>query len=237
MHKALPLAAALAVCALAAAPAPAATPARAAKLTTQGTGWQLTTRLGVTSLSPGRQYTITFATAALKARYTPYLTAAVSQAKAAGLKLALGGVEPVNPAKCGPVGHIQFTEMYRPLGRAGYSQGMPCPFPSRGVGTGGIVAINSEYWDGTWPMPAYKLRNTLVHEPFHALGLDHPNLDRDKDGKAADYECVAAPSGETPVMCSPNGGYRTATGMGRLTGFDLSGLKALLANARAQGIK
>lgn len=231
MHKALPVAAALAVCALAALPTQAAT------LTTKGRGWKLTTQLGVTSLSPGRQYTITFATSAMKTRYTPYLTAAVSQAKAAGLKLAIGGVEPVNPAKCGPVGHIQFTELYRPLGRAGYSQGMPCPNPSKGVGTGGIVAIDSEYWDGTWPIPAYKLRNTLVHEPLHALGLDHPNLDLNKDGKTADYECVAAPSGETPIMCSPNGGYRTSPGTGRLTGFDLDGLKALLANARAQGIK
>ncbi|MGA5271715.1 hypothetical protein NCG97_30625 [Streptomyces lydicamycinicus] len=231
MHKALPVAAALAVCALAALPTQAAT------LTTKGRGWKLTTQLRVTSLSPGRQYTITFATSAMKTRYTPYLTAAVSQAKAAGLKLAIGGVEPVNPAKCGPVGHIQFTELYRPLGRAGYSQGMPCPNPSKGVGTGGIVAIDSEYWDGTWPIPAYKLRNTLVHEPLHALGLDHPNLDLNKDGKTADYECVAAPSGETPIMCSPNGGYRTAPGTGRLTGFDLDGLKALLANARAQGIK
>ncbi|WP_432144249.1 hypothetical protein [Streptomyces sp. bgisy084] len=104
MHKTLPVAAALAVCALAAVPTHAAT------LTTKGTGWKLTTQLGVTSLSPLRQYTITFATAAMKARYTPYLTAAVSQAKAAGLKLAIGGVEPVDPAKCGPVGHIQFTK-------------------------------------------------------------------------------------------------------------------------------
>ncbi|WP_406474632.1 hypothetical protein [Streptomyces platensis] len=231
MYKALPVAAALAVCALAAVPTQAAT------LATKGTGWQLTTQLGVTSLSPGRQYTITFATSAMKTRYTPYLTAAVAQAKAAGLKLAIGGVEPVNPAKCGPVGHIQFTELYRPLGRPGFSQGMPCPNPPKGVGTGGIVAIDSEYWDGTWPMPAYKLRNTLVHEPLHALGLDHPNLDLNKDGKTADYECAANPSGETPIMCSPNGGYRTAPGMGRLTGFDLNGLKALLANARAQGIK
>lgn len=195
MYKALPVAAALAVCALAAVPTQAAT------LATKGTGWQLTTQLGVTSLSPGRQYTITFATSAMKTRYTPYLTAAVAQAKAAGLKLAIGGVEPVNPAKCGPVGHIQFTELYRPLGRPGFSQGMPCPNPPKGVGTGGIVAIDSEYWDGTWPMPAYKLRNTLVHEPLHALGLDHPNLDLNKDGKTADYECAATPPGR-PRSCA-----------------------------------
>ncbi|MGY5129684.1 hypothetical protein [Streptomyces nigrescens] len=61
------------------------------------------------------------------------------------------------------------------------------------------------------------------------------HLDLDKNGKAADHECVATPAGDTPDMCSPHGGYRTGTGMGRLTGFDLDGLQALLANARAQG--
>ncbi|MGW7487277.1 hypothetical protein [Streptomyces sp. NPDC054786] len=231
MRKTLAVAAALAACALTAAPG------RPAELLATGSGWKLATRLGVTSLSPSRQYTITFATAAMKSRYTPYLTAAVSQVKAAGVKLVIGGVEFVNPAKCGPVGHIQYTEMYRPLGRGGYSQAMPCPHPPKGVGTGGIVAIDTEYWDGSWPMPEYKLRNTLVHEPLHALGLDHPNLDLNKDGKAVDGECVATRYGNTPVMCSPNGGYRTSASMGRLTGFDTAGLKALLANARAQGIK
>ncbi|MGP8297060.1 hypothetical protein ACTPOK_03645 [Streptomyces inhibens] len=233
MRKTLVLAAALAAsaCAL------AATPTQAATITTKGIGWKLATQLGVTSLSPSRQYTITFATAAMKTRYTPYLTAAVSQINAARVHLKIGGVETVDPNKCGPVGHIQIMEMYRPMGRGGYSQGMPCPNPPRGVGAGGIVAIDSEYWDGTWPMQTYKLRNTIVHEPLHALGLDHPNVDLNKDGKVADYECVAAAYGNTPIMCSPNGGYKTAGNMGKLVGYDIDGLKALLANARAQGIE
>ncbi|MCZ1011805.1 hypothetical protein [Streptomyces lydicus] len=111
---------------------------------------------------------------------------------------------------------------------------MPCPNPPKGVGVGGIVAIGSEYWTG-FPIPAYILRNTLVHEPLHAHGLDHPNT-ADKGGKLIDYKCVAT-RGNTPIMCSPNGGYKTAAGMGHLTGYDLDGLKALLANARAHGIK
>ncbi|MBQ1166413.1 hypothetical protein KBZ21_51345, partial [Streptomyces sp. A73] len=36
-------------------------------------------------------------------------------------------------------------------------------------------------------------------------------------------------------MCSPNGGYQTSN-MGKLVGFDVNGVTALLANARAQGI-
>ncbi|WP_030992241.1 hypothetical protein [Streptomyces sp. NRRL S-1813] len=222
-------AAALAACAL------TTTPTHAATLKTAGTGWKLASQLGVTSISPFRQYTITFATTAMKARYTPLLAPAVAQIKAAGVKITIGGVEAVNPAKCGPVGHIQITELYRPMGKAGFSQGMPCPNPAKGVGVGGIVAYDSEYWTG-YRIETYKLRNTLVHEPLHALGLDHPNS-RDAAGQEIPYGCVATSYGNTPVMCSPNGGYKTATNMGKLTGYDTNGLKALLANARAQGIK
>ncbi|SED31173.1 hypothetical protein SAMN05428945_5388 [Streptomyces sp. 2224.1] len=220
---------ALTACALAASPTQAAT------ITTSGVGWKLTSQLGVTSLSPSKTYTITFATETMRKRYTPLLAPAVAQINAAGVHLKVGGVEPVNPAKCGPDYHVQITELYRPLGRAGFSQGMPCPNPPKGVGVGGIVAIDSEYWTG-FPIPAHILRNTLVHEPLHALGLDHPNT-ADKDGKLVDYKCVATSYGNMPIMCSPNGGYKAATSMGHLTGYDLNGLKALLANARAQGIK
>lgn len=230
MRKSFACAAAtLAACAL------TTTPTHAAALTTAGTGWKLTSQLGVTSLSPSRQYTITFATAAMKTRYTPLLAPAVAQINAAGVHLKLGGVETVNPAKCGPVGHIQITELYRPMGKAGYSQGMPCPHPPKGVGIGGIVAYDSEYWTG-YRIETYKLRNTIVHEPLHALGLDHPNR-LDATGQEIPYGCATTSYGNSPIMCSPNGGYKTATNMGRLTGYDTAGLKALLANARAQGIK
>ncbi|GAA2309857.1 hypothetical protein OHT20_06560 [Streptomyces caniferus] len=47
---------------------------------------------------------------------------------------------------------------------------------------------------------------------------------------------MATSYGNTPIMCSPNGGYKTSNA-GRLTGYDVNGLKALLANAKAQGIK
>ncbi|MBQ1164563.1 hypothetical protein KBZ21_42030, partial [Streptomyces sp. A73] len=79
------------------------------------------------------------------------------------------------------------------------------------------------------------LTNTIVHEVLHALGLDHPNTDLDGDGTVEPYECVQTSSGNKPIMCSPNGGYQTSN-MGKLVGFDVNGVKALLANARAQGI-
>jgi hypothetical protein len=203
--------------------------------TLAGTGFRVAARLGVTSVSPSRTYTVTFASARLKKRYAPYLTGAVAQMRAAGVRIAMGGVESVDPARCPPWGHIQYTQTYRPLGRGGYSKGLPCPHPAKGVAAGGVVTMDSEYFDGTWHMTPHELRNTFVHEMLHTLGLDHPNLDLDGDGEAARYECVTGPDGVKPVMCSPNGGYADAAAAGRLTPFEEKALRAMLANARGAG--
>ena len=126
------------------------------------------------------------------------------------MRISLGGVEPVRPGVCPPPGHIQFTETYRPLGRGGFSKGMPCPDPPQGVAAGGVVAMNSEYFDGSWYISPHKLRNTFVHELLHTLGLDHTNTDLDEDGVVEAYECVTDAGGRRPVMCS-----RTAATGGR----------------------
>ncbi|MBQ1163825.1 hypothetical protein KBZ21_38145, partial [Streptomyces sp. A73] len=83
---------------------------------------------GVYAASPSKTYTITFDTAAMKARYTPYYTEALKQLNAAGLHSKVGGVEPVDINQCGPAYHIQVTERYRPLGTPGWSKGVPCPW-------------------------------------------------------------------------------------------------------------
>lgn len=223
--------------ALVAVAACATTPASAASLVTKGTGWKLTSDYGVYAASPSKTYTITFKTEAMRKRYSPYLTAAVSQVNAAGLHLKVGGVEAVDINKCGPAYHVQITESYRPTGTAGWSKGIPCPYQPKGLGIGGIVQIDSEYWDGTWPITDTVLRNTVPHEMLHALGLDHPNYDIDKDGTVERYECVATSYGNKPLMCSPNGGYSTAANKGKLLAYDINGIKQLLANAKAQGIK
>jgi hypothetical protein len=210
-------------------------PAHAARLTLRGTGFQVASRLGVTAVAPARRYTVTFSSARLKKRYTPYLRAAVEQAGAVGMRITIGGVESVDPAGCPPWGHIQYTQTYRPVERGGYSLGMPCTDPVDGVAAGGVVTMDSEYFDGTWRIAPYKLRNTFVHEMLHTLGLDHPNRDLDGDGAAEPYECAAGPGGLKPVMCSPNGGGSTPSGAGRLTPFDAAGLRALLANGERQG--
>ncbi|GGO52684.1 hypothetical protein GCM10012287_37530 [Streptomyces daqingensis] len=214
----------------------AVTPVRADTLVTQGHGFKLTTQFGVSALSPDRPYTVTFASADLKKRYTPHLTKAVAQLRAAGLNMAVGGVEEVAGSACPPQGHVHYTEEHRPMGRGGYSRGAPCPHPADGVAAGGVVSMDSEYFDGSWYISPYKLRNTFVHEMLHVLGLDHPNLDLNRNGIVETYECVATPSGVKPVMCSPNGGRRSSEA-GTLTVHDLDGIEALLANGRALGVR
>ncbi|MFC4493023.1 hypothetical protein ACFPA8_02595 [Streptomyces ovatisporus] len=213
----------------------AVTPVRADALITQGHGFKLTTQFGVSALSTSRPYTVTFASAELKKRYTPYLTGAVAQLRAVGLNMAVGGVESVVHAGCPPTGHIQYTEEHRPMGKGGYSRGAPCPHPADGVAAGGVVSMDSEYFDGSWYISPYKLRNTFVHELLHVLGLDHPNLDLNRNGVVETYECVTTPSGVRPVMCSPNGG-RTTSDAGTLSTHDLDGVEALIANGRTLGV-
>ncbi|MFJ3948994.1 hypothetical protein ACIPXV_02845 [Streptomyces libani] len=236
MRKTLAVAAAaaLAACALTAAPAQAAT------ITTAGTGWKLASQLGVTSASPSQTYTVTYQSDAVRKFYAPQIQRAVDQINAStDLNLAIGGVEPMDPNTCGPAFHIQVLELKNPMGdeHPGWSQGMPCPNPDRGMSRGGIVAMNSTYRSGEWNIKQEVLQNTAVHEVLHAAGLDHPNYDADKDGSIEDYECVATSYGNKPIMCSPNGGYSTWNNVGRLTGYDINGLNALIANARAQGIE
>lgn len=213
----------------------AVTPVRAdALLTTQGDGFRLTTQFGVSAVDPSRPYRVTFASAELERRYSPYLTDAAAQLRAAGVRITVGGVEHGDAAECPPVGHIRYTEEHRPMGRGGFSRGLPCPHPAGGLAAGGVVAMDREYFDGSWYISPYKLRNTFVHEMLHVLGLDHPNRDLNGNGVVETYECAASEKGVKPVMCSPNGGYR-GSGAGKLTPFDLDGVEALLANAARRG--
>ncbi|MGA4875803.1 hypothetical protein [Streptomyces lydicamycinicus] len=226
-------AAALTACAL------TATPTQAATIVTAGTGWKLASQLGVTSASPSQTYTVTYQSDAIRKFYAPQIQRAVDQINSTtDLNIAIGGVEAMDPSTCGPDFHIQVMEQKDPIaGQPGWSQGMPCPNPVKGMSRGGQVAMNSTYRDGSWPIKQETLQNTAVHEVLHAVGLDHPNCDVDKDGTVESYECVATSYGNRPVMCSPNGGYSTWNNVGKLVGYDINGLNALVANARAQGIQ
>ncbi|MFJ8677263.1 hypothetical protein [Streptomyces sp. NPDC093589] len=200
-----------------------------------GTGWRAATISAVYAIDPNQQFTITFPSQALKDRYTPYLTAALAQLNTAGVKVAIGGIEAINYAVVPPQGHIQFNEVYRPMGTPGYSQGLPCWNTATNRVWGGFVLIDSEYWDGSWTISETKKKNVIPHELCHALGLDHCNSDMNNDGVIATFETVKDSAGVSPLMTSPNGGYQDSRA-GTLTPYDLNGIKALVANHTAVGM-
>lgn len=213
-----------------------ATPANAATLATSGTGWKIHTS-EATSLSPTRANTITFSSTAVKNYWGPYLTRAVAQLKTAGLHIAIGGVETVAAGACPAIGHLHIKESFQPLGKPGYSNGHACHDLKTGAQTSGVVQMDSEVRAGTWTFSTTLKYNAVTHEALHALALDHPNYDKDKDGTVEDGECVATSYGNKPLMCSPSGGYQTTANRGKLLAYDVSGIKALINNAKLQGIK
>lgn len=223
--------------AIAAALALTATQATAATLTYSGTGWKINTAEKVKALSPSRQHTVTFSSAAIKTYWAPYLSRMITQLNAMGVKIKVGGVATMSTSACPPKGTIYFTEAYRPLGTAGYSKAGSC-VDSAGTQYSGIVWMTSEYRSGARSLSTTLRYNLPTHEILHALGLDHPNYDRDKDGKVEKFECATTSYGNRPLECSPNGGYQTTKYRGTLVpSLDGKGIEALLANARVQGIK
>lgn len=215
-------------------------PASAATLQTSGEGWKLTSGspFYTTSVSPTKTYTVTYQSDAVKKFYAPQIQRAVDQINSTtGLHLEIGGVEPMDPDQCGPDYHIQVMELHNPIpAHPGWSQGLPCPNPPGGMSRGGVVAMNDTYRSGESTISPEVLQDTAAHEVLHTLGLDHPNKDLNGDGTVADGECVATSYGNKPIMCSPNGGYHTWSNVGKLTGYDVNGINALLNNAKIQGI-
>ena len=210
-----------------------ASPASAATGTQiySGTGWKANLNRSITSIKPTQAYTVTFSSTKTKDLTSKYLARAIPQLRSAGVNISIGGVETVAEGTCPPRGHIWIQRKYRPLnGQPGYSRAMPCHDLSDNSAWGGTIQMDSEYYDGSWYMSTSNMWNTHVHEVLHVMGLDHPNYDKDKDGKVENYECVATSYGNRPIMCSPNGGYKTSTNMGRLVGYDVNGIKQLLAN-------
>lgn len=201
-----------------------------------GTGWKANTDRHIESINPGQTYTLTFSSQTVKTRQAAYLAKAIPEIRAAGVDLVVGGIETVDATKCPAKGHIQIEEKYRPLnGAPGMSRALPCYDTTNNSAWGGIVQMDSEYYNGTWSMSTALKWNATPHEVVHVLGLDHPNYDKDGDGSVENFECVATSYGNTPLMCSPNGGYQTEANRGTLVGYDEAGIGQLVTNFGLEG--
>ncbi|MGY1439653.1 hypothetical protein [Streptomyces reniochalinae] len=99
---------------------------------TQGTGWKHATILGVTSVSPTKTYTITFDTAAMKARYAPYYTEAIKQIRDAGIHIQVGESNPSTSPNAGPPTTSRSPSCTGPSARPAGHKACPARSPTRG---------------------------------------------------------------------------------------------------------
>ncbi|MFF7476623.1 hypothetical protein [Streptomyces sp. NPDC008092] len=204
----------------------------------KGTGWKAETSLGIYSLSPD-PYTIVFADTTARSKLAKYFTGPTAQVTTAvGVPITVTTLIDTTPVGTCPARHrivVHYT--YRPNTTKGMSRTDPCHASSNGSAWGGHIRMDSEYWtSSTWFSKTASLneawrKDAVTHELGHVLGLDHPNLDLNKDGVVASQECVKSAAGRKPVMCSKSRGQPTVADGGKFTTeYDLPGLKQLLAN-------
>ncbi|MGW2048554.1 hypothetical protein ACWCPF_25730 [Streptomyces sp. NPDC001858] len=219
------------------AAAPPASPAAAPIYS--GTGWKIATRWGIYSLNPD-PYTVVWADTAARTKLKPYMTKSAAHATSVtGVQITVSDTIDTSPADVCPARHrIVVRYSYRPVGLEGISQARPCYETTNGSAWGGNILIDNEYWLYPGWFSADPVRddtyraNVVAHELGHILGLDHANVDLDKDGKVEDQECVATSGGNKPLLCSPvAGGYHNPTDAGKFVlSFDVPGLRQLAAN-------
>lgn len=213
--------------------AEAATPGQV----TKGTGWALISPDQTTSLAPVT-YTIEFDSTAARTKLTPYLklAAANTQKLTPGTKFVVSTIiQPRATTGCQKAGTIVVSLEYRPMMKKGYSWAGNCFRLTDHSLFSGVIRIDTEWFYKSWfstnaTTNTYRIRNSVTHEFGHAIGLGHPNTDRDRDGTVENYECPKNTDGSRPLMCSPNGGRVTSTGAGNYTALDTPGLKALVSN-------
>lgn len=220
-----------------------AAPATHATTTTPtytGTGWKAWTSNGIYSLSP-QPYTIVFADPTARAKLAPYFTGPAAQVTTSvGVPINVSLTFDLTRTNTCPAWHrIIVHYVYQPMGTKGMSQTLACHNTADGSAWGAHILMDNEYWTNTaWfstnsSVNDARRRDVAAHELGHALGLDHPNTDVNKDGTIAGGECVKNSAGLRPLMCSPNRGNPPVAAGGKFTAeFDLPGLRQLLANYR-----
>lgn len=216
-----------------AVPAQALTPGQIGS----GTGWRLGYPDQVTSIAP-LTYTITFDSVAARTRLKPYMQAvtAETQKYTPGTTFVVSDTIKAQtyPGCQSPTRSISVSLSYRPTGQMGMAWGGACYMLSDHSLHSGILRLNTEWWYPDWfssdPVVNERhIKNAVLHELGHAIGLGHPNTDLDSDGTVEPYECVLNTNGYRPVLCSPNGGNLNADG-GKWTVLERAGVQMLVTN-------
>lgn len=215
-----------------AAPAQALTPGQVAS----GTGWTLGYPDQVTSVAPVT-YTITFASVEARTRLKPYMQsiAAHTQTFTPGTTFVVSDTIASQVYKgCQTTRTISVSLSYRPTGQAGMAWGGSCYMLSDHSLHSGSMQLNTEWWYPNWfssnaTTNEQWIKNAVIHEFGHAIGLGHPNKDLDADGVVEAHECVKNTDGWLPVLCSPNGGSRNSNA-GKWTLLEQAGVKMLTTN-------
>lgn len=214
------------------APAQALTPGQVAS----GPGWTLGYPDQVTSIAPVT-YTITFDSVAARTRLKPYMQsiAAHTQALTPGTVFVVSDtITPMVKFGCQATRTLSVSLEYRPMGQAGMGQGGNCYMLSDHSLHSGWMRMDTEWWYAGWfstnaTTNEQWIKNAVIHEFGHAIGLGHPNKDLDTDGVVEAHECVKNTDGWLPVLCSPNGGSRNSNA-GKWTLLDQAGVKMLVTN-------
>lgn len=187
----------------------------------KGAGWAAFTDYGVYSIDVNQTYVITYGSTTARTKLQPMVEKIATQLRGLGFKVFnTTAVETIPATGCLPKNHIAIGIKYRPTGKSGASQGLPCYNTNDHSLFSGRVWVNSEYKQlgGTWVISDKLWKNLFPHEFGHAFGLAHAPAG------------VKNAAGDTPAMTAPNGGFNTASKYGTFTSWDLAGLAQLKEN-------
>lgn len=179
-----------------------------------GDGWRA--MAGAQSIDPGRAYRIQFGSARDLGVFRPMLYRAVQQLQAAGVDILL--TSQIGPPAVAD-GLMTVASRYRPhYDQPGMSHGSMVA-DDVGAVLAGVAWINDEYVQlgGEWHLEYEMWANVVSHELLHAMGMGH----------AAHFLDMR---GVTPLMTSPNGGFRGDDRAGMLTRWDIEGIERMLSN-------